>query len=99
VATNPLSLLTWLHPTSSKKAKKCFTNTKYHEIYHDDGIVIFEGKQNLKELRKWLENFQQLINEITCSTFLQFMMEVWDNSLIHNKKQMSTKIYHQNAHW
>ena len=53
-----------------EKTKKVFTNTKYHSIYHNHGIIVFKGKQNLKELRNWLGYSQQSINEITGDTFL-----------------------------
>ena len=98
-ATNPPSSLTLLPPTLRKKNKKFFTNTHYHGIYRDGIIVAFKGNQKVDELRNWLQKFQQLINEITGSTFLQFTMEVWDKfSVSNNKNRDNNDKTTSNAH-
>lgn len=47
-----------------------FKNTKFHHIYRDDGIVIFDHKKRFNKLANWLKEFQLNINKLTEGTFL-----------------------------
>ena len=66
--------------------KNHFTNTRYHGIYRDDGMIVFNGTRKITELKIWLKNFQKSINQITNGTFLQFTMEIWDETRENNKE-------------
>jgi len=55
-----------------EKTNHHFENTKFHGIYRDDGLVIFNDNKRFYELANWLENFQTDINALTGGTFLPF---------------------------
>ena len=42
-----------------KKVKANFHPTTYHGIYIDDGLVVFTGKSNAKEVKNWLKRFSK----------------------------------------
>ena len=78
-----------------EKTNHHFENTKFHGIYRDDGLVIFNDNKRFDELANWLENFQTDINTLTGGTFLQFTMEVWKpNEVIIEEEKINkcTKI-------
>ena len=54
-----------------------FSDTKYHGIYRDDGINIFEGSREIADLDSWFLEFQNKINDILDSDGLQFTMAIW----------------------
>ena len=46
-----------------EKAKSNFHSKTYHGIYRDDGLVVFTGKKSAREIKDWLEEFDQTVNE------------------------------------
>ena len=46
-----------------ERAKAFFHPTIYHQIYRDDGVVVFNGKRNASNIRDWLEEFQKTVNK------------------------------------
>ena len=68
--------------------KHHFTNTRYHGIYQDDDMILFQGTRKITELKLWLKRFQNSINQITNGTFLQFTMEIWDETRENHKEIM-----------
>ena len=54
-----------------------FNNTKYHGIYRDDGVAVFNGRKLTKEIIPWLNNFQQQVNKLTGCDTLTFMAVIW----------------------
>eukprot|EP00957_Ditylum_brightwellii_P027851 2105032-Ditylum_brightwellii.AAC.1 len=42
-----------------------FAKAIIREIYLDDGLVVFKGHQTPRQIRQWLKQFQQSINNIT----------------------------------
>ena len=60
-----------------EKAKYKFHLIKDHVINRDDGMVVFTGERNTKEVRDWLNEFQQTINESKGNQHLQFTAEIW----------------------
>ena len=59
------------------KAKAHFYPTIYHGIYRDDGLVVFKGKKSLKEIKDWLDEFQQTVDKAAGNQHLQFTAEIW----------------------
>ena len=46
-----------------EKAKAHFYSTIYHGIYRDDGLVVFKVKKSVKEIKYWLDEFQQIVDK------------------------------------
>ena len=72
-----------------EKSKANFHPTIYHGIYIYDGLVVFKGKKNSREIKYWLENYQQTMNKSTGNQHLQFTAELCmteDNSPTPVKK-------------
>ena len=44
----------------------------------DDGFVILKGIKTKREINKWLESFQNKVDELVESNCLQFTSEVWN---------------------
>ena len=55
-----------------------FKDTLFHVIYRDDGIVVFKGNKNKKQLEHWLGEFQRHIDDTLQSTLLKFTVGLWD---------------------
>ena len=55
-----------------EKAKANFCLTTYHVIYRDDGLVVFKGEKKEREIRDWLEEFQQTVNKAAGNQHLNF---------------------------
>ena len=60
-----------------EKAKAHFHPTIYHGIYRDDGLVVFKGKKSVKEIKDWLDEFQQTVDKAAGNQHLQFTTEIW----------------------
>ena len=60
-----------------EKFKANFHPTTYHVIYIDDSLVLFNGKNNSKEIKDWLEEFQQTVNKAAGNQHLQFTEKIW----------------------
>jgi len=52
-----------------EKTNNHFKNTKFHGIYRDDRIVVFDGNKKFCKLGNWLKEFQNYINILTKGTF------------------------------
>ena len=74
---NQRSSPTWLRLTFFEKAKAYFYPTIYHGIYRDDGLVVFKGKKSVKEIKYWLDEFQQTVDKAAGNQHLQFTAEIW----------------------
>lgn len=58
-----------------ENTKEAFKHTEYHGIYRNDKIVIFKGNWNKKDiilLLDWLRTFQERINKLGGTNFLNF---------------------------
>ena len=60
-----------------EKAKAHFHPTIYHGIYRDDGVVVFKGQKSVKEIKDWLDEFQQMADKAAGNQHLQFTAEIW----------------------
>ena len=50
----------------------------FYGIYRDDGSNVMYGKKSTEEMVEWLKQFQENVNELTDSNFLQFTLDIWD---------------------
>ena len=58
-----LALLAELVASYLFEINKAILNpTTYHGIYLDDGLVVFNGKKSVNEIKYWLEGFHQTVN-------------------------------------
>ena len=67
-----------------EKAKAHFYPTIYHRINRDDGLVVFKGKKGVKDIKDWLDEFQQTVDKVAGNQHLQFTTKIWkpnENSL------------------
>ena len=62
-----------------EKAKAILNPKTYHGIYRDDGPVVFKGKKSAKEVKYWLEEFQQTVNRAAGNQHLQIHRGNMDN--------------------
>ena len=62
-----------------EKVKAKFYPTTYHVIYRDDGMMVFTGNKSAREIKAWLEEFQQTLNKVAGNQHLQFTAEIWTN--------------------
>ena len=74
--------------------QKPFEHCKFRRIYRDDDFDIFIGKWSVRDVVKWLEDFQLNVNQIAGNKFLKFTAMIWEEGLlkkgvekifIHNK--------------
>ena len=59
-----------------EKAKAHFYPTIYHQIYRDDKLVLFKGKKSVREIKDWLDKFQQTVDKAAGNQHLQFTAEI-----------------------
>ena len=58
-----LALLAELVASYLFEINKAILNpTTYHGIYLDHGLVVFNGKKSVNEMKYWLEGFHQTVN-------------------------------------
>ena len=55
----------------SEKTKDQFSQTIYHIIYHDGGIVILKGNQKVQEIIYWLGEFKHIVDKASGKQHLQ----------------------------
>ena len=55
-----------------EKSKTLLNRTTYHGIYQYDGLVVFKRNRSVKEIKDWLEKFQQTVNIAAGNQHLQF---------------------------
>eukprot|EP00957_Ditylum_brightwellii_P015344 1154936-Ditylum_brightwellii.AAC.1 len=46
-------------------------------MYKDDGLVVFAGRQNKREIQVWLQKYQNLVKELAGSDYLKFTIKLW----------------------
>ena len=59
-----------------EKARVHFHPTIYHGIYRDDGLVVFKGKESVKEIKDSLDEFQKTVDKAAGNQHLQFTAEI-----------------------
>eukprot|EP00957_Ditylum_brightwellii_P084974 6461685-Ditylum_brightwellii.AAC.1 len=60
-----------------EETEECFRECIYREIYRDDGLVVFVGPRNKSEIHEWLQKYQNLVNKLAGSNYLQFTTKLW----------------------
>ena len=63
-----------------KKSKDHFRRTIYHDIYCDDGILIFKVKKKVQNIIDWLGEFHGIMDKALGNQNLQFTAEMWTNN-------------------
>eukprot|EP00957_Ditylum_brightwellii_P043696 3313257-Ditylum_brightwellii.AAC.1 len=43
-----------------EETEECFEKCIFRGTYRDDGLVVFAGKQNKREIQVWLQKYQSL---------------------------------------
>ena len=61
-----------------EKAEDIFADSLFNEIYRDDGIDIKNSILTIDQVCDWQDKFQERVNELTGSNYLQFTAEVWN---------------------
>eukprot|EP00957_Ditylum_brightwellii_P189829 14451789-Ditylum_brightwellii.AAC.1 len=46
-------------------------------IYRDNGLVMFVGNKNKREIQEWLWKYQSLVNKLVGGNCLQFTIKLW----------------------
>eukprot|EP00957_Ditylum_brightwellii_P161966 12331315-Ditylum_brightwellii.AAC.1 len=41
-----------------------FGESIFQGVYHDDGMIVFKGQRNCRDIEKWLERFQIKVNKL-----------------------------------
>eukprot|EP00957_Ditylum_brightwellii_P208876 15359351-Ditylum_brightwellii.AAC.1 len=60
-----------------EETEECFVKCIYKGIYRDDGLVVFTGRQNKREIQVWLQKYQSLVNRLACGDYLKFTTKLW----------------------
>ena len=76
------------------KANNNFLRKMWHDIYEDDGLVLFKGKKSVYKIRYWLEYFQNMVNKSADNQRVQFTTKIWtsDKSLLPFEKKEKFQI-------
>jgi hypothetical protein len=64
---------------------------EYEGIYRDDGIVVFKGSKTTGKVASWLGTFQERVNDLAGSEFLEFTTDVWGNDKDDGRKHKPVK--------
>ena len=60
------------------EARALFTeSTRYHGMYRDDGLVVFDGQWNYYEVAQWMDEFQTIVNTTAGGEYLQYTCVMW----------------------
>ena len=81
------------------RTKSLFRRTsEYHGTHRDDGITIFKGKWNYKQIDDWMKTFQFKVNDSCGNKDLQFTTSIWnlDEKNTSNHEEKEEKIYKYN---
>eukprot|EP00957_Ditylum_brightwellii_P167587 12758063-Ditylum_brightwellii.AAC.1 len=49
---------------------KCFMECVFRGIYRDNGLVVFSGRRDKKEIKEWLRKYQSLVNKLAGGDYL-----------------------------
>jgi hypothetical protein len=63
----------------------------YDGIYRDNGIAVFKGSKTTSKIASWLGTFQERVNDLAGSEFLEFTVEVWGNDKDNGRKHKAVK--------
>eukprot|EP00957_Ditylum_brightwellii_P209287 15361088-Ditylum_brightwellii.AAC.1 len=55
-----------------------FGESKFQCIYCDDGMVVFNGRCNCRDITKWLERSQLNVNKLVGGDFFEFSIKLWN---------------------
>ena len=82
-----------------KEEEKAMKSQKFFKTYRDDGLSIFNGKMDVKDLENWLKEFQGRVNKLLKSEALQFTAEIWmgDGEIGRATKVSGVKVVSKNA--
>jgi hypothetical protein len=61
-------------------------NLIYDGIYRDDRIAVSKGLKMSGKIVNWLSTFQDRVNNLAVSEFLEFTAEVWGNNKDDGRK-------------
>jgi hypothetical protein len=69
-----------------------FDDAIYDGIYRDDGLVIMNGQKTNTDISKWLNTFQQRVNQVIGYEGLVFTVSIWrqdwNNEPAHPKAEI-----------
>jgi hypothetical protein len=68
----------------------------YDGIYRDNGITVFKGLKTTSKVASWLGTFQERVNNLTGSEFLEFTMEIWGSDKDNGRKHKAVKATNKN---
>ena len=54
-----------------------FKEVIWKGIYREDGLLVFEGKKSLSEIKRRRDDFQSAANKLSGNEYLQFTCELW----------------------
>ncbi len=90
--TNQLGLLTCdCMAYVMNDSRDILNELKYEGIYRDDGIEVFKGSKTTGKVASWLGTFQERVNNLAGSEFLEFTAEVWGNDKDDGNKHKAVK--------
>jgi hypothetical protein len=62
----------------------------------DDGIAVFKASKTTGKVANWLGTFQERVNDLAGSEFLEFTVEVWGNDKDNGRKHKAVKATNNN---
>ena len=62
-----------------EESKDLLNQTTCHGIYRNDGMLVFNIKKSIQEIRDCLVEFQQIVDKVAGKKNLQFTVEIWTN--------------------
>jgi hypothetical protein len=75
-----------------ENCKDIFDDAIYDGIYRDDGLVIMNGQKTNTDISKWLNTFQQRVNQVIGYEGLVFTVSIWrqdwNNEPAHPKAEI-----------
>ena len=60
-----------------EKTEHLLNDTRYKEIYRDDGLIIFKNTLKYLKIVKFLKKNQGIVDTIAGGDFFQFTMDAW----------------------
>eukprot|EP00957_Ditylum_brightwellii_P211137 15365799-Ditylum_brightwellii.AAC.1 len=60
-----------------EEMEECFERYVFRGIYRDNGLVVFIGNKNKREIQEWLWKYQSLVNKLAGGNYLQFTTKLW----------------------
>ena len=75
-----------------EKSEDIFDDSIFFKIYRDDGIDIKNKILSIDEICDWLKLFQNRVNQLTGSEYLQFTCDVWMSDTPPDLKPKNKKV-------